>query len=499
MLAGVYSRGRGTVLVLHRWLGRWRLDLRGSGCVAVALGLLACVQGPAVHAADAQRKLVQPPNPRPFTAPATADPLLALARPVAADPLFRSEIESAIRNNPLLDEARASEREARAARTQARSLLFPTVDLSIDANRSFARNFSNDVGNIIERSRPEGRTDATASVRQRLLDFGAASSRINAGNARLDAARQGILGYGEEVGLRTITAWYSVFAQRLLAQAAQEYIGRQQQLRANLQRRIDQGFSAQGDLPRVDSSIANVQSRLAGIRRDLANAEAQYRALAGHDVPPALTRAVLPLEAVNDAEVLDAIVLRSPVVRKAEAEARAARQEARATRSERLPTIAAGVDAGRYGVFENPGDYDVRGRIIVRAQLGAGFNAKADQATARADAADAYAARVRQEAMRDAQMALSDIRGLEDQLAAAEASYVANRNTRDVIATRFEVSQGTLYDLLYVEDNFFYSIANYIQTLAERDVSRFALLSRTGRLLPSLSIAANPSDRMETP
>ncbi|WP_254913775.1 TolC family protein [Sphingobium sp. Z007] len=461
--------------------------------------MVPCVHSQEARAPNAPRTLVQAPNPRPFSAPIASDPLLELAKPAGADPLFRSEIETAIRNNPLLDEARASEREARAARTQARSLLFPSIDLSIDANRSVARNFSNDPGNIIERSRPEGRTDATASVRQRLLDFGAASNRIGAGNARVDAARQGILGYGEEVGLRTITAWYSVFAQRLMAQAAQEYIVRQMQLRGGLQRRIDQGFSAQGDLPRVDSSIANVRSRLAGIRRDLAGAEAQYRALTGHEPPPELARATLPPEAAVDMEVLDAIVLRSPVVRKAEAEARAARQEARAARSDRLPTIAAGVDAGRYGVFESPGDYDVRGRIIVRAQLGAGFNAKADQATARADAADAYADRVRQEAMRDAQMALADIRGLDDQLAAAEASYIANRNTRDVIATRFEASQGTLYDLLYVEDNYFYSIASYVQTLAERDVSRFALLGRTGRLLPSLSIAVNPSDRMETP
>lgn len=463
------------------------------------LALALSVRIDVVCAADTPPRLVRSPNPTPFSAPTVSDPLLALAKPVAANPLFRSEIETAIRNNPLLDEARASEREARAARTQARSLLFPTIDLSIDANRSVARNFSNDPGNIIERSRPEGRTDATASVRQRLLDFGAAANRIDAGDARLDAAQQGILGYGEEVGLRTITAWYSVLAQRLMAQAAQEYIARQMQLRGGLQRRIDQGFSAQGDLARIDSSVANVQTRLAGIRRDLANAEAQYRALTGHDAPPALERAALPPEGVDDLEMLDAIMLRSPIVRKAEAEARAARQEARAARSERLPTIAAGVDAGRYGVFENPGDYDVRGRIIVRAQLGAGFNAKADQATARADAADAYAHRVRMEAMRDAQMALADVRGLEDQLAATEASYIANRTTRDVIAARFAASQGTLYDLLYVEDNYFYSIANYIQTLAERDVSRFALLGRTGRLLPSLSIAVTPSDRMETP
>ncbi len=449
--------------------------------------------------ADAQTGLVVPPNPHPFTAPATDDPLLALAGPVGSHDLFRAEIEAAVQNNALIDEARASEREALAARTQARSALFPTVDLTVDANRSLARNFSNDPGNIIERSRPEGRTDATASVRQRLLDFGAASSRIGAGNARVDAARSTTMGYGQDIALRTITAWYSILAQRLMEQAAVEYIERQSRLRAGLERRIEQGFSARGDLPRIESSIATVQTRLAGFRRDRAGAEAQYRALTGHDAPASLGRVPLPAAEVDSEEALELLVLRSPPVLRADAEARAARQDSRAARSERLPTIAAGVDAGRYGVFENPGDYDIRGRIIVRAQLGAGINAKADQATARAQAADAYAARVRQEALRDAQMALADLRGLEAQLTAAQASYLANRDTRDVIAARFAASQGTVYDLLYVEDNYFFSITTFIQTLAERDVSRFALLAKTGRLLADLSIAVPPSDRIASP
>ncbi|MBH2000515.1 MAG: TolC family protein [Sphingomonadaceae bacterium] len=407
---------------------------------------------------------------------------------------FRAEVELAVQTNALLDEARAGEREAEASRVQARSALFPTVDLSVDAYRSIGRNFSNDPGNIIERSRPEGRTDASASIRQRLLDFGSTSSRINAGNARVEAARSAKLGYGSDVALRIVTAWYSVWAQRLMERAAIEYAARQAHLHAAIERRIEQGFSARGDVPRIDSSIANIQTRLAMIRRDLASAEAQYRSLAGHEVPADLMRAPMPRMVVDSQETLEALILRAPLVQKAEAEARAARQDARAVRSDRLPTIAAGVDAGRYGVFENPGDYDIRGRVIVRAQLGAGINAKADQATARADAASAYADRVRREALRDGEMAFADMRGLEAQLSAAQAAYVANRNSRDVFAVRFESSGGTLFDLLSAEDSYFFSIATYVQTLAERDVSRFILLSKAGQLLADLSITVDPSE-----
>lgn len=489
--------GFGVSVILLKKHRPWGRPAVHAGWATGAAASLALFSAPPLFAADDQADLLLPPNAEPFSHPVTSDPLLDLSKQVGPIAAFRSEVESAVQTNMLLEEARAGEREAEAARVQARSALFPSVDMTIDANRSLARNFSNDPGNIIERSRPEGRTDATASVRQRLLDFGATSSRINAGNARVAAARTGKLASGADVALRLITAWYAILAQRLMERAALEYGERQLELRAAVERRIAQGFSATGDLPRVDSAIANVRTRLAMFRRERASAEAQYRAIAGHDAPADLYRVPLPAADQLSRDAVEAMVLRAPIVQKAEAEARAARQDARAARAERLPTIAAGVDAGRYGVFENSGDYDVRGRIIVRAQIGAGFNARADQATARADAADAYAGRVRQEAVRDAQTAWSDVQGLDAQLAAAEAGYLASRNNRDVYATRFETLGGTLFDLVTSEDNYFYSIATYVQTLAERDLSRFALLARAGALLDALSIQVDPAEPRE--
>ena len=76
---------------------------------------------------------------------------------------------------------------------------------------------------------------------------------------------------------------------------------------------------------------------------------------------------------------------------------------------------------------------------------------------------------------------------------------LANRAARDVVATRFEAAQGSVTDLLYAEDSYFYSITIFIQTLAERDVSRFALLAKSGLLLAELGIRVDNSDRMAKP
>jgi adhesin transport system outer membrane protein len=178
----------------------------------------------------------------------------------------------------------------------------------------------------------------------------------------------------------------------------------------------------------------------------------------------------------------------TPEARSAQAMADSARREARATKNDRLPQISAGIDAGRYGVFENDRDYDIRGRVTLRQRLFGGTEARVAQARARAVSADARAARVRDEASRDAAIAWSDVRALEEQLRALEASYLASRQSRDVLIERFINSRGNLFDVVAAEDAYFETATAFIRTLSELDAARYVLLSRTGNLLDSLGI-----------
>lgn len=429
------------------------------------------------------------PNPAPITRPDQNDPILQMASESASLSLFRLEIQSAVQNHPALREARAGEEEAAVLRRQARAGLFPTVDFTFNSNRSIARDFSNDPDTIVERSRGLGRTDATASLQQNVLDFGATSRRIVAGNARIRAARATTSASADDIALRGISAWYEVYGQRVLEELAGAFVLSQQRLRKAVERRIERGVSAPGDLARIDSYIASANIRLAGYRRARLSAEAQYEQIIGHPAPRGLLRAPEPLATDVGTEDLLRLIDTVPAVLAAEAEASAARYDARAAHAEMLPNVSAGIDAGRYGVFENRGDYDVRARITLRARLSAGMTTREDQASTRAQASEARAARIREEALRDATIAYFDARTLHDQLAAVADNYVASRNARDVLAERFRVARGTLFDLLAAEDSYFGAAASYVQTLIERDVARYAFLSRTGQLLPALAIA----------
>ena len=416
------------------------------------------------------------------------DPILNIARRSTPPGEFLSLVQQAVDRNPGVAEAEAGIAEADAARREARAGLFPSGEIGLNSSRSITRNFENDPDNLVERSRGLARSDLTGTLNQMLFDWGATSKRIEAAGARLRAAASQAEASADEVALSAIAAWYDVFAYRALVRLGDAFTVGQTELRSAIQTRISQGVSAAGDLPRVENYIANAEAAQARYRRQLANAEARFEEIFGTPAPADLGRApIIPGPAITSKDAAQAFARATPQVRTAEAIARATRQEAKAEYKSTLPSFSAGIDAGRYDLIDSP-DYDVRGRVTARYRFLGGAEARVGQAEARADQAEARAARVRNEAEREAAIAWSDVKALEQQLAALESSYIASRQSRDVLAERFRLARGTLFELLESESGYFNVAALYIRSITELDAARYVLLSRTGQLLPTLSI-----------
>lgn len=455
--------------------------------VELAGVLLALAHGSAI----AQQPLLPAPSRDPLAIDPSADPILALGRTAAGTQQFRDAIAEAVLRHPAIGEARAAMEEAEAGRRGARQMMFPSIDASLSSYRVIAREFSDDPDNIVERSRRKSRTDAILAIQQPVVDFGATQSRIAAAVARLRAAGADRDTAADEVALRAVGTWYEVFGYRALVRLGQAFAAAQSELKNAVEERVRQGVSAPGDVARVESYLALTATRLAGYRRSLADAEARYAELFGTPAPPSLQRAPLPAAGQGPTPQPTPDAHPVPRVRAAEALAAAARADARAARADTAPQLSAGIDAGRYGVFETDKDYDIRGRVTLRVRLFGGVDAEADQVRARAFAAEARADRVRVEADRDAAIAASDVRALSEQLDALQANYLASRRSRDVLMERFRVARGTLFDVLAAEDAYFETAAAYVRGLIELDTARYILLSRTGRLLESLSIASS--------
>lgn len=460
---------------------------------SLAMGLAAGAFVPG-HAAPPAASL-PPASSTPLADSTADDPILALGRTSGSPESFREVVHAAVAHHPALAEARANEDVARAARGEARSGQLPQGNVTFSNYQVLSRAFSNDPQNIIERSRARRRSDLILSIQQPVWDFGATRDRIAAASARLKSAEADSASTADQIALRAIAAWYDVFGTRALVSLGGTFAENQRQLRLAVQARIGQGVAAPGDLAQVDSYIGSADRRLAAFTRELANAEARYSELVGNPAPQVMVRAPFVAEPLASKDFAMAAAARSPTVVAAEALARAGREDARSVRAGNLPSVTVGIDAGRYGVFENPRDYDVRANVTVRQRLFGGTVSRENQAEARARAATARADRVREEAMRDAAIAWSDVQALETEVAALETSYIASRRSRDVLVERFRASRGSLFDVLSAEDNLFSAATQYVQTLTELDTARYVLLSRSGRLLDALDLQTLPETR----
>lgn len=428
------------------------------------------------------------PSGDPMAIDLDTDPIIAVERETAAVETFRSLITAALERHPAISEAKAGADEADAARDLARAAQLPSGDVSFSSARTLARDFSSDPNNIIERSRRKQRTDAIASIQQPLFDFGASALRTSAAKARINAAAARVDATVDEIGLRAVASWYDVFAFRALAELGASFTADQERLGQSVEARITQGLSPRSDRARVTSFMASADSQRARIARSLASAEARFAELFGAVPPVDLRRAPYPNLPTLSRDAAELRAASAAIVRAADADATAGQREAKAARADILPTVTAGIDAGRYGVFETDNDYDIRARLTLRYRLFGGGDARAEQFAARARSGQARADRVREEARRDAAIAWADVNALTDQLGALRSSYVASRQSRDTIAERFRVARGSLFDLLAAEQSYFETAASYLQAITDLDTARYVLLARTGGLADVLTV-----------
>ncbi len=430
------------------------------------------------------------PEARPLAIDFSSDPVLSLGSATADADRFREALVAAIASSPSDREAQALERAASAKIGVARAGYLPTIDVGVSAFKTLERNFSDDPFNLIERSRPRERVDFTLAVAQPLIDFGVTDGRVASAAALLRAAGFEREARSGEVASDMVAAWTQVFAyqslERLIAGFAQGQEGLDQAVEA----RIERGVAPEGDRARVASLRAQASVQLAQIQRLLANAEARFEQLSGFPAPARLLRPPLLDETRISRDFAVLAAGDTPQVLGAEAVADARAQTARSSEGEKFPALSARLDHGRYGIYEaGRDDFDTRATLNLNWRiLGGGVWSQARAARADADAAQAVADRLREEARRDAAIAWADVQALEMQIIALEAAYKAARQSRDVIIARYGAVRSTLFDVADAQNVYLDAGSAYIRALAELDQARYVLLLRTGRLLDALAM-----------
>lgn len=431
-----------------------------------------------------------PPAPVPLAAD-NPDPLIAWAEASDPGPAFPTAVTAGVTRAPQVREAQAQVSEALGLRAEVRAALRPRVDAEISGQQVISRDFSNDPDNVLERSRPEQRADAVLVAEQLLTDFGASRARLAAADARAEGARARVAAIAEEAALDAVAAWLSVRLGEASVALADALITRHESILSATRERARAGAGAQGDVARVESFLEAARADRSRAIEELERARARY-AVALQAAPPAPgdapARPVAPPAGTLD-EAL-AAARASPQTRIAAARVASSERELASARADRLPRLTTGIDAAKYSLGEDVADHDVRARLTLRQQLygGGAPAARVDQAQARLRQSEFAAERATQDAGRQAAEAWQSARALDDQVAALRAAYVASRRTRDLFAEQFRLARGSLLELLRAEADLSDAAQAWLDRLAQRDLARYTLAARTGRLLDHLGI-----------
>ena len=416
------------------------------------------------------------------------DAVLGFGRGAGPAQPFLERLGKAVEAHPAVLAAVAEQQVANAVRTQVRAGLFPRLDAQLVGARALARDFG-DRSAIVESLTPRSRADASISGDQLLWDFGATGQRIAAATDRTRAAQAEVERVAGDTALRAVAAYYDVLGYQTLFEISSTSVVRQRDILGDVKTRVAQGFGAGGDTARTEAVLADAEAQNARIERSLAQARARYREAFGDAPASRLTRSVPPASAAQNLDTAQALARQSPAVQVALRRAEAARREYRAAKADGLPRLSAGINGTRYDVFTGS-DYEVRGTLVLRQSLFAGGRQRGviAEAAARSRGEAFVADRVTGETERDAGAAFTDVVALARTATTLEAAYVANRRARDTYVEQFRVSRGTLIELLRAEQAYVAAASAYLQGVVELDVARYALLVRTGEILPVVGV-----------
>lgn len=409
---------------------------------------------------------------------------------------FAARIAAAVDQHPSVLSAIAAQRAARQAKREARAAYRPTLDLNLAGDGSLAREFEDDFDNIVERSRPSARANATLSGNQLLYDSGATAARVGGADARMGASEQAVLTAAAEVALAAVAAYHQVVENRSLITLGEELVARHAEILAQVERRFNDGVGARRDVARVQARLADAEARLSGFARGLAEAESRYVELFGEAPPALLLPAPVVSSAANQDEAVDLGIANNPDIRAARFRAEAAREDYRAERAGALPSISLGIDATKFDLGEERADFDVRGRVVMSYNLysGGAQTARTAQALQRWRQSEHDEESARRAVERDVSIAYREMEVLDERRTVLERALRANEEARAIYLEQFRVARGTLLDVLESEDDYFNAAASYLRGSVEAEMARFRLLAQTGELLDKLDISFTFAD-----
>lgn len=389
----------------------------------------------------------------------------------------------------------AANREAVAHELrQARGLYLPQVDIALGAGRERTddrntRAAGNDDGDTLTR------TEASATLQQRIFDGFEANATVARDKARLRSASRRVFENSEILALDTAGAYLEVLRQRELLRLAEENVQIHLDIIGSLREQLEAGGGSRADVAQSEARLARARATQTQTVNDLRDAEANYARIVGQFpdemAMPDLDQAVLPSD-LESAVTLASVNNPTRAIFEADVEA----SEAEVTLSEVpfYPAITLEGEAeyndGRDAIDTYEENYQLMLRLRWNLFRGGIDRAARQEALARVVETKNRRLQAFEEARREMRLSWFSLESNRERAEELEAAVRFNRETRDAYRQQFQVAQRTLLDVLDAENELFVSSGQYVTAQVNQLLAAYRILAVAGQLLDTLQVAA---------
>lgn len=463
----------------------WSIRWASVAAAATFCPLIAAAASPA----QPQGSLYPKETVAPSRIEAALGPSAYFLQGEIADDAFKAQIRRAVGLHPVFHQEAAKRDDARAHVKAERAALYPHFSGSLNGDYVIAREFGGGTDNVVESLRPNGQVNAGVSASQLVFDGGAVFARIRSAKAHEETSRQSMDARINELALAALSAYHDLATHQAVMKAGEAFIARHEALLSDVKERDRLGAGSRVDVLQATARLAAARARVSQIRESMRLAEIRYTQFFKTE-PGQLERPELADVAVGSrAEAARLAVENNPEIGVAAGTTAQAQADYKAAKAARFPELRAGVNATKFDVLANSGDYDVRAGVNLNYDIftGGARAAAIGRAGAAARQQKFDEERVREEVERDAMIAFETERSSDERLGELADAVVANSEARRLVAERFRAARGDLIDVLQAENDYFESIVAYLAGLADRDMAVYNLMEHTGGLLRDFS------------
>jgi len=333
----------------------------GAAIGSTALLLAGCAVGPDFERPAAPAITGYTPDPLPARTAATdgaggESQTFAMGEAVAGEwwtlfesPALNTLVAQALKNNPSLQEAQASLRQADEILAAQYGLLYPSVDGNFSLQRQ--KSFGAFGGGGGAASIPAYTiTTASVSVSYGLDIFGIARRTVESTTAQAEVARFQMEAAYLTLTSNVVAAAVQQAALREQIAATQDILDAQNQQRGVLRRQLELGGIPEAELLQQESAVAQTRATLPPLQKQLAQTTNQLLALVGRfpseDLGDAFDLAALKLPRELPVSLPSRLVEQRPDIRASEAALHAASAQIGVATASMLPQLTLN---GNYG------------------------------------------------------------------------------------------------------------------------------------------------------